>query len=92
MDGKVFQLLACGFARARLDDVNIDELSELTNALPHSIDELGLARQRSRVVTAYRLDVQLPKPGILIVIPHSIAPCRVRAHFNIALPGLRHPA
>jgi hypothetical protein len=36
--------------------------------------------------------VQLPKPGILILIPHFITPCLVRAHFDIALPGLRHPA
>ena len=60
---KALQLRAGGFACVRRDDVNIDELAELAKAPAHAFDELALARQRSRVVTAYRLDVQMTEAG-----------------------------
>src|SRR5689334_10467986 len=41
--------------------MNIDEPSELAKALPNAVNELTFARQRSRVVTADRLDVQMAK-------------------------------
>jgi hypothetical protein len=60
---KALQLLARGFPRVGGDDMNVDELAELAKALADSIDEFAFARQRSRVVTAYRLDVQMTKAG-----------------------------
>lgn len=41
--------------------MDIDELCELAKALPNAVNELTFVRQRSRVVTTDRLDVQMTK-------------------------------
>src|SRR5215470_19874948 len=62
-DREIRQLLARGLACVRRDDVNIHQLSELAKSLAHAFNEFALAGERSRVVTAYRLDAQTTKAG-----------------------------